>query len=65
MAGTNKAGALSKLRPCTFRSISWKNLRPAIRPSGSTQISVAPDGSPVFNRDLSTEEIYALTVKSP
>jgi hypothetical protein len=44
---------------------SWKNLRPEIRPSGSTQISVAPDGSPVFTRDLGTEEIYALTVKWP
>jgi len=42
---------------------SLKNLRRAIRPSGTTQISVTPDGSPVFTRDLSTEEIYALTVK--
>jgi Tol biopolymer transport system component len=32
---------------------------------GSTQISVAPDGSPVFTRDIGTEEIYALTVKWP
>jgi hypothetical protein len=30
-----------------------------------TQISVAPDGSPVFTRDVSTEKIYALTVKWP
>lgn len=29
----------------------------------STQISVAPDGSPVFTRDLGTQEIYSLTVK--
>ena len=44
---------------------SLKNLRRSISPVGSTQISVAPDGSPVFTRDLSTEEIYALTVKWP
>jgi tricorn protease-like protein len=30
-----------------------------------TQISVAPDGSPVFTRDIATQEIYALTVKWP
>jgi len=33
--------------------------------NGSTQISVAPDGSPVFTRDIGTQEIYALTVKWP
>jgi hypothetical protein len=32
---------------------------------GGTQISVAPDGSPVFTRDIGTGEIYALTVKWP
>jgi DNA-binding winged helix-turn-helix (wHTH) protein/Tol biopolymer transport system component len=32
---------------------------------GTTQISVAPDGSPVFTRDIGTEEIYALTIKWP
>jgi len=32
---------------------------------GITQISVAPDGSPVFTRDIGTEEIYALTIKWP
>jgi hypothetical protein len=31
----------------------------------NTQISVAPDGSPVFTRDIGTQEIYALTVKWP
>jgi Tol biopolymer transport system component len=30
-----------------------------------TQISVAPDGSPVFTRDIGSQEIYALTVKWP
>jgi hypothetical protein len=32
---------------------------------GGTQISVAPDGSPVFTRDIGSQEIYALTVKWP
>jgi len=31
----------------------------------STQINVAPDGSPVFTRDIGSQEIYALTVKWP
>jgi hypothetical protein len=30
-----------------------------------TQISVAPDGSPVFTRDIGSQEIYALSVKWP
>ena len=30
-----------------------------------TQITVAPDGSAVFTRDIGTQEIYALTVKWP
>jgi serine/threonine protein kinase len=44
---------------------SLKDLRRAMRFGGYTQISVAPDGSPVFTRDLSTQEIYSLTVKWP
>ena len=40
-----------------------KSLRQASGPDGNTQISVAPDGSPVFTRDIGTQEIYALTVK--
>jgi len=35
------------------------------RCDGNTQISVAPDGSPVFTRDIGTQEIYTLTVKWP
>ena len=31
----------------------------------TTQIDVAPDGSPVFTRDIGSQEIYALTVKWP
>ena len=44
---------------------SLKDLRRAQGSDGNTQISVAPDGSPVFTRDIGTQEIYALTVKWP
>ena len=44
---------------------SLKGLRRATGPSGNTEISVAPNGSPVFTRDIGTQEIYALTVKWP
>jgi hypothetical protein len=30
-----------------------------------TQIDVAPDGSPVFARDIGTQEIYAMNVRWP
>jgi len=30
-----------------------------------TQINVAPDGSPVFTRDIGSQEVYALTMKWP
>jgi DNA-binding winged helix-turn-helix (wHTH) protein/Tol biopolymer transport system component len=43
---------------------SLKDLR-RVDNHGITQISVAPDGSPVFTRDIGTQEIYALTVKWP
>ena len=33
--------------------------------TNTTQLSVAPDGSPIFTRDIGTQEIYALTVKWP
>ena len=42
-----------------------KGLLRATGPGGNTEISVAPDGSPVFTRDIGTQEIYALTVKWP
>ena len=42
-----------------------KNLRRAVGPAGNTEISVAPDGSVVFTRNIGTMEIYALTVKWP
>ncbi len=44
---------------------SLKDLPRAIGADGNTQINVAPDGSPVFTRDIGTQEIYALTVKWP
>ena len=43
-----------------------KDLRRVVDPVDyNTQISVAPDGSPVFTRDIGTQEIYALQVKWP
>jgi eukaryotic-like serine/threonine-protein kinase len=44
---------------------SLKDLRRAVGPDGNTQISVAPDGSAVFTRDIGTQEIYVLSVKWP
>jgi Tol biopolymer transport system component len=42
-----------------------KDLRRAMGPDSNTQISVAPDGSAIFTRDIGTQEIYALTLKWP
>jgi DNA-binding winged helix-turn-helix (wHTH) protein/Tol biopolymer transport system component len=44
---------------------SLKDFRRVVDSNEGTQISVAPDGSPVFTRDTGTQEIYALTVKWP
>jgi Tol biopolymer transport system component len=44
---------------------SLRGLRLAKGPDNGTQISVAPDGSPLFTLDIGTQEIYALTVKWP
>jgi len=44
---------------------SLKELSRATDASGFTQLNAAPDGSPVFTRDIGTQEIYALTVKWP
>lgn len=41
---------------------SLKNFR---RVADSAAVSIAPDGSPVFTRDIGTQEIYALTVRWP
>ena len=46
--------------------ISLTGLRRVVDPvEQSTQISVAPDGSPVFTRDIGTQEIYALNIEWP
>jgi eukaryotic-like serine/threonine-protein kinase len=42
---------------------SLKGLHRATGPGGNTEISVAPDGSPVFTRDIGSQEIYALALK--
>jgi serine/threonine protein kinase/Tol biopolymer transport system component len=44
---------------------SLKDFPLAPGPDGNTQISVAPDGSVVFTRNIGTQEIYALTLKWP
>jgi hypothetical protein len=44
---------------------SLKDLPRAIGLDSNTQVSVAPDGSAVFTRDIGTQEIYALTIKWP
>jgi Tol biopolymer transport system component len=45
---------------------SLKDLRRIVDTDpNTTQLSVAPDGSPVFARDIGTQEIYALTIKWP
>jgi hypothetical protein len=45
---------------------SMKDLRCVVDSvEGQTQVNVAPDGSPVFTRDIGTQEIYALTVHWP
>jgi DNA-binding winged helix-turn-helix (wHTH) protein/Tol biopolymer transport system component len=44
---------------------SLKDLRRVVDANEGTQLNVTPDGSPVFTRDIGTQEIYALTVKWP
>lgn len=44
---------------------SLKDFALARGPDTGTQISVAPDNSPIFTRQIGTQEIYALTVKWP
>ncbi len=41
-----------------------KDLHRAIN-LGTTQINVAPDGSPIFTRDIGYQEIYALNIRWP
>ena len=44
---------------------SLRGLRMADDPYTSTQVSVAPDGSILFTREIGTQEIYGLDVKWP
>ncbi len=44
---------------------SLKGFRRVVHASEGTQLDVAPDGSPVFARDIGTQEIYALHVRWP
>jgi len=44
---------------------SLKDFRFAVGASSYWTITIAPDGSPLFTRELGTPEIYALTVKWP
>jgi Tol biopolymer transport system component len=64
-------GALPKVQRLRFadRKIetiaSLKDLRRVVDTLEGTQVNVAPDGSPVFTRDIGTQEIYALNVRWP
>jgi Tol biopolymer transport system component len=44
---------------------SLKGFRRVVDPNSATQVSVAPDGSLLFTRDIGTQEIYSLDVKWP
>jgi Tol biopolymer transport system component len=44
---------------------SLKDLHEVNDPYDVTEVGVAPDGSPLFTRDVGTQEIYALQVKWP
>jgi serine/threonine protein kinase len=43
--------------------VSLKELRPPVGDWGA--FGVAPDGSPIFSRDIGSQEVYALTVRWP
>ena len=45
---------------------SLKDFRRVVDPvEQSTQLGVAPDGSPIFARDIGTQEIYSLNIRWP
>ena len=44
---------------------SLRGLHRALGPGGGTELGIAPDGSPVFTRNIGSQEIYALTVRWP
>ena len=45
--------------------VSLKNVRRFFPPISGTWSGLAPDGSPIVVRDISTQEIYALNLKMP
>ena len=53
-----KAESVTNLKDFPFASYGQVHL-------ADTQISIAPDGSPLFTRDTGSQEIYALTVMWP
>jgi hypothetical protein len=48
---------------CRFRQSLLRRVVDFVE--GQTSINVAPDGSPVFTRDIGSQEIYALNVRWP
>jgi hypothetical protein len=44
---------------------SLKELRQAVDDLQGTWLNIAPDGSPIFARDIGTQEIYSLNVRWP
>jgi hypothetical protein len=64
-------GAESEVRRLRFADnqmetiTSLKDLRRAVEDGVCTDIGIAPDGSPVFTRDIGTQEIYSLSVHWP
>lgn len=44
---------------------SLKDFRRAVENGMCTDIGIAPDGSPIFTRDIGTQEIYSLSVHWP
>jgi Tol biopolymer transport system component len=47
------------------RIVSLKNVRRFFPPISGEWSGLAPDGSPIVVRDISTQEIYALSLKMP
>ena len=63
--GVNPKALRIRLRDHAMETIaSLKNFRRAVD-FLTAMVDVAPDGSLLFTRDIGTQEIYALTVKSP
>jgi hypothetical protein len=50
-----------KIETITSLKGTWR----VLDPTGATQMGVAPNGSPVFTRDIGTQEIYTLAVEWP